>query len=213
MVTSARRHLESLIEKYGISYKSLEWNSTESQFKRFEILCEVADLNGKSVLDVGCGFAHLFDYLVDNEICAEYSGMDIVPKMIELAQSRWGHLDLFCGDIRAMDTLRKKYDYVLASGILTKMESVANVTKSIRNMFSLCRRGVAFNTVSIYSFTLRNYEEKTGLGDIFYHYVDQLWANPSELFDFCMTITPHVVLRHDYRHNDLTIYMYRRQQQ
>src|SRR3954467_6311060 len=48
---------------YRDGFGSLLWASPETQAVRFEAIQRLADLGGKSVLDVGCGRADLYDFL------------------------------------------------------------------------------------------------------------------------------------------------------
>ena len=43
--------------------KALGWRGEESQVKRFEVLSTVGDLNGCSLLDLGCGYGDLKGYM------------------------------------------------------------------------------------------------------------------------------------------------------
>ena len=69
------------------SFAENGWNSRRSQYRRFAIAS--ADLgvqSGDSLLDIGCGNADLFWYLNNVGIDVNYTGLDIVPKMVELAK-------------------------------------------------------------------------------------------------------------------------------
>ena len=48
---------------YGDGFGSLLWASPETQAVRFDAIQRLGDLGGKSVLDVGCGRADLYDFL------------------------------------------------------------------------------------------------------------------------------------------------------
>src|SRR3954447_15191682 len=48
---------------YRDGFGSLLWASPETQAVRFEAIQRLAHLDGKSVLDVGCGRADLYDFL------------------------------------------------------------------------------------------------------------------------------------------------------
>lgn len=53
-----------MIRCYGAkSSLALGWRDHNSQLIRFEVLADIADLNGRSVLDVGCGYADLLPFL------------------------------------------------------------------------------------------------------------------------------------------------------
>ena len=62
------------------------WREAESQLKRFEVLAGVGDLNGCSVLDIGCGGG--VDTLIAAMIVGpegKVVGVDMTPEMLERA--------------------------------------------------------------------------------------------------------------------------------
>jgi cyclopropane fatty-acyl-phospholipid synthase-like methyltransferase len=70
------------------SFAENGWNSRRSQYRRFAIAS--ADLgvrSNDSVLDIGCGNADLFWYLHNIGVDVNYKGLDIVPKMVEIAKT------------------------------------------------------------------------------------------------------------------------------
>ena len=81
-------------------YQILGWESREAQFQRFQILTDNIELNGKKILDVGCGLGNLLEHLKEIHEEPEYTGVDILKNMVEKArQSHKGynffHLDIF----------------------------------------------------------------------------------------------------------------------
>ncbi|MBW8000465.1 MAG: class I SAM-dependent methyltransferase [Planctomycetes bacterium] len=189
-------YYNNLVDKHGPDTKSLGWSGTKSQHKRFEILCGVGELSGKQVLDVGCGMADLYDYLIMQGVNADYTGVDITPRMIELAKSKHPELNLELLDILEIADVSAQYDYVVASGIFNlKIDRHEEFVYSvIQRMFDLCKTAIAFNIQSSCSDT---YDD------------GEFYANPSELLDYCLNISRRVVFRHDYMPHDLTIYIYR----
>src|SRR5919109_3859483 len=83
------RYYTDLIGKYGVDVRALDWGSRESQAVRFSVLAEVGQLHDASVLDVGCGLGDFFGWLKSAGIGVEYTGIDITPKMIEVARQRF----------------------------------------------------------------------------------------------------------------------------
>ena len=72
---------------YRDGFGSLLWASPETQSIRFEAIERLADLGGKSVLDVGCGRADLYDFLHARGIqVADYIGIEAVPALAEAAE-------------------------------------------------------------------------------------------------------------------------------
>lgn len=59
------------------------WPSKEYQLLRFRILIEIDDLNGKTILDVGCGFGEFYYFLNNNDVkLKDYVGTAVIIKMM-----------------------------------------------------------------------------------------------------------------------------------
>ena len=61
-----KKFYKKSIEKYGISAKGVHWNSSYTQYKRFEVLTKFIkeEIGSSSIIDAGCGFAEYYNYLV-----------------------------------------------------------------------------------------------------------------------------------------------------
>ncbi len=77
-----QQNYSSLFAKHGLAPESLQWSDKESQFKRFEILCQISN-DLKSITDFGCGLADLYEYLKEIGFNGTYLGLDFVPEFIE----------------------------------------------------------------------------------------------------------------------------------
>ena len=89
----------------------------------------------------------------------------------------------------------------MCNGILTQKLETAGLqmdqfaAQLIRQMFSLCTIGIAFNVMT----TKVNYFSN----NLYYR-------NPAELFSWCLSeISPHIKLDHSYPLYEYTIYLYR----
>src|SRR5512140_794427 len=60
---STTRWYEDKVRTFGFDHRGLGFRSRSSQIKRFEALVKVGDLDGRRVLDVGCGFGDLLAFL------------------------------------------------------------------------------------------------------------------------------------------------------
>jgi SAM-dependent methyltransferase len=179
-------HYQSLLEEHGNSAQALQYRDSKSQFARFKILSEIANpLN--SVLDVGCGLAHLYHYLKSTGFTGDYLGVDIVPEFATLASENLKddlHANVVLGS--GLEPLPSGMDYVMLSGVFNnKMDDNQGFMQStLERMFSAAEKGISFNAMSSYV----DYQD-----DVLY-YVD-----PMEIFAFCKTkLGGHPVLRHDY---------------
>ena len=174
------------------------WHGEESQSTRFRILSEVDSLEGCTILDVGCGLGGFLDFLSQHEVQPrKYVGVDINPMSVETAAQRHPNELFFCRDILE-DPFEEKFDFVVASGIFNLATPHAHelTFATFYQMYELCEKGIAVNFLSEWSPFPRN--EKS------------VYYDPEMVLDFVLEKLSHrVVLRHDYRPNDFTFYVYR----
>ena len=198
-----KEHFKRLYKLHGDSPKSVHWSDAKTQEKRFEILLGI-DNNIKSLLDVGCGLGDMYQYMQTQGFGGRYCGTDFVDEFIEASKRKFNspNVDFRINDIKN-DTLPIGYDYVVLSGVFNNRADNNEdfMINTIRKMFSVCEKGIAFNAMSTY---VDYYDE------VLYY------TNPLEIFDYCKrSLTRKVVLRHDYlvKENSIpyeyTIYLYR----
>lgn len=170
------------LTEYGDDVRALGWGSLESQRIRFQILAEIGIHDG-SVLDVGCGFGDLYQYLWQWEI-AEYIGYDTNPDMLAQAKLKYPGARFVDHPVEA--------DYILESGAFNLTEDWHSEVMNLWDSF--CRRGMALNFTSSFAEV---------------HTPGIVYADPLETAKFLSTLTKKFVLRHDYRQNDFTCYLYK----
>ncbi len=175
------------------------WGSVESQRDRFLVLSELGNFEGKSILDVGCGFGDFYGFLREKKILFKsYLGVDISDKMITIAMRKFPDACFDVEDLLIEPSAGASFDFVVASGIFPlETPYWKEITEStLHRMYDLCRIGVGVNFLS--SFT-------TGKKFARSHY-----TNPGDMVDFvCQNLSPRIILRHDYRPNDFTLYIYK----
>src|SRR3970282_2745477 len=85
-----QRHIvqydQGLLNDHGPSTLVADASTIENQRIRYEVLTDMADYNGKSVLDVGCGLGWFAEYLSWTFVSVKYMGVDISPSLIAQAQ-------------------------------------------------------------------------------------------------------------------------------
>ncbi len=183
---------------HGPTPAGVDWNSAESQRLRFEKLARLCDgALPFSLIDYGCGYGALLDYLIECGLPATYTGFDISTEMVRAARALHpGHgLDAFVTE----ESRLAPADYVLASGIFNVRLDVpdadweAHLLATLDRLAALARRGFAFNALSRYSDPARR------RADLYY-------ADPLVLFDHCKTrLGRRVALLHDYPLYEFTI--------
>ncbi len=184
------------VRQHGYDVKALGWGSRESQARRFAVLNEVGPLNGSSVLDVGCGLGDLYAWMRRKGLRVRYMGVDITPRMVDKARERFPKTQFRVCDVLDGSQAVAAHDYVLSSGIFTHggRSAFEFLKAMVRRMFDLSKQALAFNCLS-------GWAEVKELGE--FH------ADPLRVVSFCRTLTPRVVLRHDYHPRDFTVYLYR----
>ncbi|MBP7860908.1 class I SAM-dependent methyltransferase [bacterium] len=189
-------HFLPLIDKHGNTHEAVNWGSLNGQKLRFKVLLDpfLAAQQSFSLLDVGCGLGHMLDYIVERGINFNYHGIDVVDEMVEQARQHHPEKSMLFENTRIEDSRVEKHDIVIASGIFFLACDKKRMQDLITRLFSLCKVGIAFNSLSTKSTTKDPSE---------------FYADPAEVLDFCLKITPRCILRHDYLPNDFTVHMFR----
>lgn len=114
--------LGELFRQYGVDERSLGWTK-HKQHTRFKQIASRMDLNNASILDVGCGFADLYDHLKTTRPDAkfEYFGIDIMPEFIEVSKEKFPEIEFCNTDLFGFKTDRK-YKYIVNCGCLTYLD-------------------------------------------------------------------------------------------
>jgi len=183
--------------QYGDDVRAL-WGSTASQEVRFRVLTEIGPLQGARILDVGCGFGGFYLFLQkEGTRVGSYTGVDIVPDMLEVARQRLPVSATLLQADFMKEEIPGSFDWVFASGIffLPHTRWAEYVVSALRKMYDSARLGVGANFLSAQSRSKDNFSR---------------YAKPGSVLDLALReVTEKAVLRHDYRQNDFTLYLYR----
>ncbi|MCG8603282.1 MAG: class I SAM-dependent methyltransferase [Verrucomicrobiales bacterium] len=146
---------DSLIESYreqfrehGYSPKSLGWLKGKQDL-RFETLTKDWNLEGKKILDVGCGFGDFVKFLNNRGVSNfSYVGVDVVDEFIEVGKREYekNGVSFLKGSIEEVD-LPSGLDLGIASGAFNQRSDVTDcyemVENILRKMFDSCQIGIA----------------------------------------------------------------------
>jgi SAM-dependent methyltransferase len=185
------------LRQYGIDFKTLNPGSEEKQRIQHSVHASIGDLNNCTILDIGCGLAHYYQYLIFLGIRVEYIGYDIVKPFIENNRKRFPEAHFEVRDI-SRDGIAHHPDYVTMCQVFNnKYESIRNeevVKGAIAVAFDVARVGVSIDMLSKHV----NYEEE-----------HLNYFSPEEMFAYAKSLTRFVALRHDYLPFDFTLFLYK----
>lgn len=91
-------HYRELFRQHGPVAASVQ-GSEEGMMGRYEQLAKVADLSRQSVLDPGCGYGALYDYLCKSNKEMKYRGIDLAPESIKYASRTYADATWECRDM------------------------------------------------------------------------------------------------------------------
>jgi SAM-dependent methyltransferase len=193
-----REYYEGLLQKHGATALGVDWKSESSQALRFRQLEHLwEDERDASVLDYGCGYGALAEYIRSRGHRGAYTGFDISRQMTNAATERAGRL-AHCQWTDARSLLQPAA-YAVASGIFNvKLDTNddewgAYIRRCLADLASLGTRGFAFNALTLFS------DPEKRRADLHY-------ADPLELFEYCRhSFSRFVTLIHDYPLYEFTV--------
>lgn len=196
-----RSYYEGVLAERGPVPEGVDWKSREAQEEAFAVLARDVVAPEDSVLDVGCGLAHLAHWLRAQGHRGVYTGIDIAPLMVEAARRRDPELDVREVDLLEPDALEgERFDHVLACGVFTEHFDIEYddferfVERLVTRMWQVADVSVGFNMLT----------------DHVDFRVDRLhYASPSRWLEFARSLTRHVVVRHDYPAFFFTVQLFR----
>ncbi len=170
-------------ELYGVSDASLGWKKGRAKL-RFEILTSEWDLEGKKILDFGCGFGGLYDFLKEKKVYCDYTGVDINPKFIEVAKKKHPGVDFRLINL-LKKRIRRKFDYAFVSGTFNDKigDNIGFISQALKILDIHAMLGIAFNCIS---------------NKVEYKEDHVYYADPAKILDLSYKISNCIVLRNDY---------------
>jgi SAM-dependent methyltransferase len=193
------RRYENRLTQYGYSPQTLGWGKIGRQEVRFAVLGERAlEMPKSSVLDVGCGFSDLYDFLRERGWSGSYTGIDIVPALLKVARQRHPGLDIRELDITGGTESLGIYDFVIASGVfnavLTAEDNRTHISNALAAMHARARVAVCADFLSTYV----DFQKPGGW------HTDPAWA-----FWIAKQLSRRVSLRHDYMPFEFALFIFR----
>jgi SAM-dependent methyltransferase len=193
------QYFSEKLNTFGATPRGVDYNGPEAQAIRFEQLVKIVEPAQKfSIIDYGCGYGALIDFLYNKGWEFEYYGIDLVEKMIIAARENHRGPNIHFSTTEDEVSV---VEYLVAGAIFNmKLEAPYEewqefIMGTLRKMNSLCSKGFSFNMLTKYSDADRMAERP----DLFY-------GDPLLFFDFCKrSFSRNVALLHDYNLYDFTI--------
>ncbi|MDA4122226.1 MAG: class I SAM-dependent methyltransferase [Thaumarchaeota archaeon] len=189
--------------KDGNTVEFAHWVGKDKVWLRFKVLLDVGALEGRRILDFGCGNGLLLDYIEEKGVKCHYHGWDISRRMVETARKRHPLADFKVVDILEDDLKKFQgfFDYVLVSGVFHVRFSSGEaahlewIEAALSKLWPLCKEGLGFNLMS------EHVDWKAS--DLYYAPIDEI---TKFLVENC---SRWFLLRHDYPLWEYTVYVYK----
>lgn len=186
--------------EYGDTPEGLAWDNQLNLNKRYEVMFDVVKHYNTSILDFGCGYGGLYEWILNNKKTAEYVGLDINKEAIKFAKEKHPETTWIESDIHK-DTLQTDFDYIICNGTFTVKDTLTQdemwdfMTSTLEKLWTKTNKGIAFNVMS----KLVDWERD----DLFHVSMDQLgqWLKDNLSRDF--------IIRNDYKLYEYTAYVYK----
>jgi SAM-dependent methyltransferase len=198
MIKNRKKSYQKSYKKYGVGPKALKWHSEKAAKQRYEQIVVDIDFNGKSILDVGCGFGDIIPYIADKSDIFSYTGIDFVPEFIKEAKRIYPKHRFLVGNY-FKQPLERKFDIIICSGALNGnyADNLGFRKKAIKTMFNHVKECLVFNMAG------RHPKPKTA------KHSNVWFADSKTIHDYCKTLSKKVLLKDDYHSNDFTIVMFK----
>ena len=181
------------LDERGPGAFALGWGNETYQMKRFEALLhslDRRDLEGRAVLDVGCGLGDLLAFLRGRGMAPRsYRGLDINPRFIDEARRRFPDAEF---DVRDL-VLEPFPSPVAETGVMLGVINFRHerqwehAASLVACAFQAVDRVLVVNAIS--DVHNENYPRE----DFIHYYA------PAEMLKWAQGITPFCSLTHDYR--------------
>lgn len=186
--------------KYGDTPEGLAWDNQINLNKRYEVMFDIIKQHNSTILDFGCGYGGLYEWILANKKPVEYVGLDINKEALKIAKEKYPKTIWIDSDIHK-NIFDLNFDYIICNGtftvkdILTQEEMTNFMCNTLEKLWAKTNKGIAFNVMS----KLVDWERN----DLFHVSLDQLgqW-----LID---NLSRNFVIRNDYGLYEYTVYVYK----
>lgn len=172
--------------------RTLGWDTAANQRLRFAVAAESLALSRHSILDVGCGLGDFCSFMAerDPDVEARYTGIDINPDLLGDCRRRLPRARFEQRNLLLDPAAEAVADMGVMFGVLNfrfrDFDNEDFARGMIAAAFAACRDGLAVDMLSA------RHDPAYPAEDFVYYY------DPLRMLDWALSLTPHVILRHDY---------------
>jgi SAM-dependent methyltransferase len=147
-------YYDAKLARHGATPRGVDWTCTATQWLRFVQLLKLCSVDEPfSLIDLGCGYGALADFLRARHprACVDYLGIDLSPRMIRSARRL--HRGTPSTRFAIGRTVRELADYTVASGVMNVRGDCpvplweGFVQTILTDMRHMSKRGFAVNFV------------------------------------------------------------------
>jgi len=155
-------YYEEQLERYGDEHRGVAWPNAAGARTRYEIMLDLVRSSGvvcadppPTLLDFGCGAAHLLDHLGDvGNLHLRYTGIDRSQSYIDLCQAKYPANRFWQMDVLDAADELPRFDFVVMNGVLTVRAGIDHdsmweyAQRLLRRCFTMAEVGLAFNVMT-----------------------------------------------------------------
>jgi SAM-dependent methyltransferase len=205
--TGIVEHYEKCFDKYGDSHLGMDWPKADDADKRYQVMLDIGKFSRTgakdfSMLDFGCGTAHLYEYILKNKLTGiEYSGLDLSEKFVNVCRQKFPGIKFYCADLLESPDTIAAVDYLVMNGVFTEKRQLSfdemfeYFQKLITATFAKVNVGIAFNVMS----KAVDWERE----DLFHMPADML------IQFLTQKLSRNFIIRNDYGLYEYTVYLYK----
>jgi len=186
-----------LADRYNQNFKAGDHGTEELQAKKYSLLTELGDIDYSTILEVGSGVGLFYKHLEEQLYSFRYTGIDVSERAIRVASEHLPTID-FRKETILSDKFNEEFDFVLADGLFNLnygIDMIQYRNKVLIKMLKIAQKAVAVNFNSIMT---KNKDDK-----------NTVYFDPGETLNYCLSLNPKAVLRHEYLQDQFTVYLYK----
>jgi SAM-dependent methyltransferase len=188
------------LDSFGYDPRSLGWGGgKERQYLRFDKTLNFVNFTSHpihSILDVGCGFGDLGNWLSSHFPNINYTGIDINPNLVEIGKRNFG-LNLYQSN-NIYDFEENSFDLVISNGIFNAQLHHENQLDYLENhLFSfhkICRVGFSCDFMSQY---------------VDFKHPGSYHTKEQDVIDIIKKLSKRYIIRNDYLDYEFMVYMFK----